>query len=118
MHEDIQSKLYMNIDDKKLLEQAIEDYEKYNNSQKKLLIAFVNITIDGAITTSIASLSKLIGFTRAMVYKSLLGLEEDGSVKRSNVKNSRVSTFELNYVKLKYILELYLKKQEFLKQKQ
>lgn len=117
MHNITQDRYKVDIDNKELLSEAIKDYEKYNNSQKKLLIALVNITIDGVITTSILSLSKLIGFTRTMVYNSLAALEEDGSVKKINIKQARVSTFELNYVKLKYIVELYLKKQEFLNSK-
>lgn len=117
MHNITQDRYKVDIDNKELLSEAIKDYEKYNNSQKKLLITLVNITIDGVITTSVLSLSKLIGFTRAMVYNSLAALEEDGSVKKINIKQARVSTFELNYVKLKYIVELYLKKQEFLNSK-
>ena len=104
----------MSIENKELLISAINDYEPYNKSEKKLLIAFVNITIDGMITTSVTSLSKLIGFTRAMVYKSLLALEQDNAIKRTNVKQARVSTFEVNYARLRYITEIYLKKQDFI----
>lgn len=108
----------MNIENKELLIAAIKDYEPYNNSQKKLLIALLNICVDNSVTTSVSSLSKLVGFTRAMVYKSLEALQQDGAIKKANIKQARVSTFELNQTKMRHLAEVYIKKQEFLKTKQ
>ena len=96
----------MNIHDKELAEKAIADYEPYTRSQKKLLITLMNICIDNSVTTSITALSKMIGFTRAMSYKSIEALEKDEAIRKIGVKQARVSTFELNQTRIKYISEI------------
>lgn len=113
----VAAKIMTDIDNKELLLKAIEDYEPYTNSQKKLLTALIDIAIDGSVTISVLSLSKLIGFTRAMVYIALAGLENDKAIRKINTKQARISTFEINYPRLNRLIELYLKKQEYLKKR-
>lgn len=104
----------METDNKGLLLAAIDDYEIYTKSQRKLLAALLNLEVNGIVQTSVTSLSKLIGFTRAMSYIALEGLEKDGAIKKLNEKQARVSTFELNFTKLRNIEEIYIKKQNFI----
>lgn len=106
-----------NIDNKELLLAAIDDYEPYTKSQKKLLQAIVNIEVGGSLTTSITSLSKTIGYTRAMTYIAVDALEKDGILKKTNTKQARVSTFEINFARLRTLMELYIKKQDYLAKK-
>lgn len=108
----------MNIlEDKSSLLEAINDYELYSKGQRNLLCAFVTMSSDGSISMSISSISKLVGVTRAMTYINLDALEKDGVIQKMNVKRARVNTFNLNYSKLNYILEYYLRKQQYILQK-
>ena len=103
------------LKNKDLVIAAINDYDVYNKSQKKLLTAFISIYTDGKVAISISSLSKLVQFTRAMVYKSLEDLIKDKAIRKENLSQARVNNFIVNEDKLKEIVDLYLKKQEYIK---
>lgn len=103
------------INDNKLLINAIEDYELYNKSQKKLLIALIELSVNDITVISITSLSKLIGFSRAAIYNALKRLEKDKLVELINEDGEKVSNFKINRIKFNYILETFEKKQEYIK---
>jgi predicted transcriptional regulator len=102
------------ISDKDLVIKAIEDYDLYSKSDKKLLGAFIDLQVANSVMVRINSLSKLMGVTRAMIYNSIKKLMDDGIISRVNTKYSRVSNYSINYSRLEQLVELYNKKQEYL----
>ena len=104
------------MDNKELLLAAIEDYEPYTKSQRKLLSAFVGLAVDDIVNISVISLSKLIGISRFAVYKNLNFLESDNAIKKlNNDKEGRLAGFHISQDKLKHIEAVYVQKQKYLK---
>jgi len=104
-----------NIDNEKLLHTAIEDYEPYTKSQRKLLAAFIELAVDDIVSISVISLSKLLGISRFAIYKNLNFLESDNAIKKLNDgKEGRLTGFQLNQDKLNNIEATYVQKQKYI----
>ena len=104
----------MNTDNKELLLAAIDDYDPYNKSQRKLLKAFVELAVNDCVATSITSISKLIGVTRPAIYTNLSLLEKDGFITKIKSAKANLGEYKINHNKLDYIIEVYTKKQNFI----
>ena len=105
----------MKIQNKELLISAINNCDKYNKSQKTLLSLFVSTHNNGIIDITMTSMVSLAKITRVMVYKNIDFLVEDGVISEGNSLSPRIKRFVLNEDALQEIIDLYLKRQEFIK---
>jgi len=103
-----------NLENKELLLAAIGDYEPYNKSQRKLLSAFVELAVGDEVIMGISSLSKLLGFSRPVIYSNLAVLEKDGIITKMKSNKAKLTEFRIHNTKLNHIVNVFSKKQNFL----
>ena len=101
-------------DNKALLIEAIDNYDAYTKSQRKILSAFVGLAVNDIIPIKVSSLSEMLQISRFSVYSALSCLEKDRAIIKINTTGSKLPSFKLNHDKLQLIEETYIQKQKYL----
>ncbi|MDR0774867.1 MAG: helix-turn-helix domain-containing protein [Rickettsia sp.] len=103
--------------DKELLIKAVKDFDKFTKSQKALLVLIIEFSEDNTANISIESLSKISGFSKTIIYKSLNKLEHLNFIIRKKLPNEKVGYIKFNPSNFKPVLDFSAKKQQFLPKK-
>lgn len=103
----------MNVD--KILQNAIEAYDLYTPSTKKILKILVSISVNNVAIISVLKLSQKSKVSRPIIYAAIKDFEKDGLVEREIRPKSKVSVFKINATKMDEIVERYKLQEKTLK---
>lgn len=107
----------MSTFDKELLIKAVKDFDKFTKSQKTLLVLIIEFSEENTANISIESLSKISGFSKTIIYKSLKKLEYLNFITREKIPNEKIGYIKFNPTTFKPVLDFSAKKQQFLPKK-
>lgn len=93
--------------DKELLMKAIDSYDLYTPSERKVLITLLLIAVDDVSITSILKLSKLSKVSRPVVYKALAAFIKHEVVEKIKDERNVLNVFKLKRNKLEEIQRHY-----------
>ena len=98
------------MQNKHILTHAIESYDIYSISQRKILSLLINTSVNGLSEVSTEYISKTTGISKANIYQNIKKLEKDKIITRIRKEGAKIDSFQLNSEKLDYILQLYQNK--------
>lgn len=98
------------MQNKHILTPAIESYDIYSITQRKILSLLINTSVNGLSEVSTEYISKTTSISKANVYQNIKKLEKDKIITRIRKDGAKVDSFQLNSEKLDYILQLYQNK--------
>ena len=101
-------------ENKKLLLEAIDNYDLLTPVTKTILKTFVDIAVDNVVIISVLKLSQLAGVSRPGTYAALKALEEQGIIERMPVSGKKLTSFFLKTGKLKGIIKFYTPRKNLL----
>lgn len=107
----------MEYNDKESLIEAIKEFDKFNKSQKALLILLIEFAKSDIANISIDSMAKMLGLSKTIIYKGLAKLEKLKFITREKIPEEKVGYIKLNKKEFEQVLEFYAKKIQFLPQK-
>jgi DNA-binding PadR family transcriptional regulator len=96
--------------DKKLILEAIDNYDLATRSQNTILSVLVNVSINDIATITPVTLSKMTEIRRVAVYGILKRLEQQNFITILKEHNAKIGTFKINRAKLEEIKEIYQKR--------
>jgi DNA-binding MarR family transcriptional regulator len=103
--------------DKELLSKAIKEFDKFTKSQKALLVIITEFADGDTANVAISSIAKMSGYSKTIIYKSLIKLEQLNFISREKVPQEKVGYIKLNPSAFQQVLDFYTKKQQFLPKK-
>ena len=89
-----------------MLNEAVINYGKYTDNQRKVLCALVDLAVDGWVYVPVKKLHEITGVTRPTIYASLNVLQIDGIIIQD--KNHK-GAFYIQEDKINLIISLYKK---------
>jgi DNA-binding MarR family transcriptional regulator len=95
------------MNDKELLIKAIENYDPYSLSKRKVLKVLVNTSIDGIARISGKRISELVGKSLGNIFLTIRNLEKDGFIERIKSTGEQSFSYKLNPSKMDFIIKLY-----------
>jgi len=94
---------------------AIDDYNIFTKSQKKILKSLVELSVDNKVVATIPELMKINGTTRATVATALDFFKQNSFIDVPDMTGIRFSYCTLNAAKLEEIIKHHQNKIKLLK---
>lgn len=94
-----------------LLIKAIDKYELYSLSQRRVLRILVMVAIDNIASVTNKYLMEKTKLSRYSIHLILKKLEQEKFIERIRLDGARHDSFKINYFKLNEVIQLYLKKE-------
>lgn len=94
---------------------AINSFDKFTKSQKSILSIIIQfLDEDDRANISVKSITEISGFTKAIIYRSLSKLENEGYIIREKEYKKQVGYIKLNKSSFNEVIEFYKKKQQLI----
>lgn len=93
--------------DKQVIIKAVESNQTYTQSEKKILIELVQISVGNIAIASAKELIKKTSCSTTTTYIALKGLQNDGVITKIHNKSN---SYELNADKIEFIVNVYQNK--------
>ncbi len=103
------------MNDKNLLIEAIDHYEAYSPSYRKILKTLVELSIDDIVNISVLQLSKLTLLSRETIYQAFNVMEQDNLIEVVKQAKGKISFIALKAITLNKIIQYYNKQVEVYK---
>lgn len=95
---------------------AINSFDKFTKSQKSILSIIIQFLDENdRANISVKSITEISGFTKAIIYRSLAKLENEGYIIREKEYKKQVGYIKLNKSSFNKVIEFYKKKQQLIK---
>ena len=108
-------KYTVTMKDKNLLLEAIDNSLQYSPKQREALKIFLNLEINDAVSLAPRELAQIIKVSKTAAYAAINLFEKDGLITNVSGKGRNFSVYKLNQDMLNNLLQVYLKKKEYLK---
>ncbi len=102
----------MDDKEKELAMTAIDYYEGYTKTQRKILKTLVKVAINNVAIITPRRICELLGVTRAVVYKAFNRFKEENLVTSIDKPSDRFTTFSINQTKIQDIIQRYKNQQD------
>jgi Fe2+ or Zn2+ uptake regulation protein len=93
--------------DKQIIIKAIESNQTYSESERKVLLELVRISVENIAIASVKELINRTGCATTTVYTALKGLQNDNIIMKIHNKSN---SYELNMDKIEFIINVYQNK--------
>jgi Fe2+ or Zn2+ uptake regulation protein len=102
--------------DKELLIETVENSFQYTPKQRAMLKLFLSIEVNETVSITPRELAEIFKTSRATIYEGLKCLEEAGLIKNLTEKGKHFSIYKLNRRNFDDLVQVYLKKKDYLKE--
>ena len=95
------------MDNKDLLMKAVDNYEAYSPSYRKILKLLVELSIDDVAYTTVLQLSNILVLSRQVIYEALYVFEKEKIIEIIKKDRGKISSIVLKPNKLNQIVQYY-----------